>query len=794
MMKNLFLDYISDPDWLITEKAYDQEFLSVNESQFALGNGYLGSRGIYEEIPNGSQPGTFFAGIFDPVASKVSELVNAPNPFDLRIAVHQGEKLSITSMDVEDNKRILDMRHAALFRHTVYRSHDGKHYDYQSLRYIAMNNLNLAVMQVALTPLDEATQFNVNSTINTSVLNRGFLFEGDTQHFHIYEAQKEDTVNYLAVKTLAHEIVIGYAHQMTLQQGENVENIKRRKFDLKLQQGETVVLTKYVTFCHSHEVEPSKVKRKTINLLKKAVKAGPDLLIKQHILAMKKRWKILDIEIEGDGEAQTGMRFNLYHLLITAHPNVPNVSVGAKALSGEGYRGHIFWDTEILLLPAYALTEPKVARNLLDYRYNRLDTAKQIASSRGYKGAMYPWESAETGLDETPFWMRQFDGTIGFVHTGKQEHHITADVFYAMYFYFNVTGDVEFMLRQGVAILIETTRFWMSRLEYNSEDDQYEINHVIGPDEFHEDINNNAYTNVIVAWQLRTAHKIIEQLQKQCNAEVNAILEAFEWDEQEGQQWHDVSKKIKLIYYPGGKIIEQFDDFCQLQEYPLPTLDEYGMPTLPKEVEVRNLSKTQFIKQADVVMLFLILPDLFEPDVSKQNYMFYEKRTLHKSSLSAGPHATVGAELGFTERAYHYFTVSMNSDRRNIYRNTHEGIHAAALGGSWQAVIYGFCGVRYLNECLSVAPQLPAAWRSVNFKLAFRGYLLHFKIDHRFIKIKATGSVDLKWLTRQPYFEKLSEIPVKICGELHYLKIDQRYRFDMPIERRHKYQSMEGLL
>jgi len=281
-VRPFFKDWLSDPDFLISERDCDADFRPINESQFTISNGYVGSRGIYEENPSGTRPGTFFAGIFDSSMSKVSELVNAPNPFDIRIVAPKGEKLDVSAMTVKSNQRILDMRQGLLARHTVYENHAGKKYDYQSLRFISMNNLNVAVMQVSLTPLDEVTNFTINSITDTSVVNCGTVTEGEKRHFRIHEVEKRDLVYYMAVRTLQYETIISYASKLFISHQGKTKPCSQEKMGIRCRKGERILLTKYIVFFTSREVVRSRIKNHTIKVLDNIVALGSEKLRSKH--------------------------------------------------------------------------------------------------------------------------------------------------------------------------------------------------------------------------------------------------------------------------------------------------------------------------------------------------------------------------------------------------------------------------------------------------------------------------------------------------------------------------------
>ncbi len=471
-MKNLYSTYTTDELWLIKETEFERKLQNIRESQFTLGNGYLGVRGICEEIPYDCHPGTYLSGVYDKMAAQVSELVNLPNPINFKFTI-EGEKLDVVAMDVLQHRRVLNMKKALLLRQNLYQDSKGRRYDYQSLRFISQNDKNIGVMRIALTPLDAGCQIDINTGIDTSVSNAGVLSEGRKRHFRIKELGQFKRAGYLVTETLEKKYTViywaGFYYHINGKKTVAQDNI----FRLKLKKGQSVVFTK--VFCTKHfsgRTNSSLQKKSVFQIFRTAFNADFNLLLKRHIAVWEKIWKKSDIVIEGTANLQINLRFNIYHMLICGHHDNGFSSIGARTLSGEGYRGHIFWDAEIFLFPFYLFAFPKIARNMLLYRYRRLAASREIARQNGYRGAQFAWESADTGFDETPEWARNIDRTIIQIETNKLEHHITADIAYAVYKYYLATEDSKFMDDYGYEIIVETARFWTSRTVYNKRKDR----------------------------------------------------------------------------------------------------------------------------------------------------------------------------------------------------------------------------------------------------------------------------------------------------------------------------------
>ncbi len=774
MMKDYFSNFLSDKHWQIVETEWNPELQNVNETLFALGNGYIGSRGILEEIPPNCRPGTFFAGVYGRSGAFVPELINAPNPIDMRISV-DGEKLDVHAMDFINHERILDMYKGVLARHTVYSNARRKRFDYQSMRFFSLKNNHIAAMRVYITALDGDATFTITNSIDTSIMNVGLVTEGDKKHVDVVERGKSGVANYVCTKTFDTEVLITYGSQIVVEKGKKNYSVPDWTFKLRLKKGKTACITNYLSFYTSLGTSLEETKKQAIKTVSQCAKKGFDLMLKEHCRAWEKKWKRANVEIEGGPDIERAMRFNIYHLLIAANEDGSDNSIGAKALTGEGYRGHIFWDAEIFCLPFFIYTYPSIARNLLMYRYHRLNQAREIAKEKGYQGVMFPWESAETGKETTPSWYKDDEGKIQKVLTNEQEHHITADVAFAVFNYFRATDDEDFLLNYGLEILLETARFWASRVKYNRVKRRYEIHNVIGPDEFHEDVNNNVYTNILAQLNLKMAEKLCKEFQRKYPKEVKKLKKRINLKLSELEKFRNIASKIYIPSSNKNGIIEQFDGYFKKRRLPLPGLDNRHLPSSPKELvsrgigislrDIENMGDTQYVKQADVVMILFLLSDAFSLKTKKKNYLFYEKRTLHKSSLSPAIYAAVGQEVGEEEKAYRYFEIAAYTDLKNIHGNTDMGIHAASLGGAWQALVHGYAGIRLKDGILTFNPLIPPEWKRLKLSINYKGFII---------------SVDIYKKKLNLYFSskrKTDQLAVEVYGNSHDLMANRKVSF-----------------
>ncbi|HEX3620981.1 MAG TPA: glycosyl hydrolase family 65 protein [Acidimicrobiales bacterium] len=427
--------------------------------------------------------------------------------------------------------------------------------------------------------------------------------------------------------------------------------------------------------------------------------------------AWRERWLDADVVVDGDDDAQQELRFALYHLIAAGDPESDAASIGARALTGPGYRGHVFWDTEIFVLPFFAWTHPQTARALLAYRYRTLPAARHKAARLGYEGALYAWESTDTGEETTPDFVFLPDGHRLTILTGVQEHHIAADVAWAVMHYVQVSGDDAFLEAMGAEIVVETARFWASRAR-RGDDGTFHVCEVIGPDEYHEGVDDNAYTNVLARWNLRAAATVCDGLP--------AVAERLGVTAEERDRWRTVAGGLVDNFDPSTRLYEQFEGFYALD--PVRAVDLAPRPFTGEMVlGVDRLRTTQVVKQADVVLLGVLLPDEVGPDVLAANYRHYEPLTSHGSSLSPAMHALVAARIGALDDALGYFALAGGVDLHNRMGNAADGVHIATMGGLWQAAVFGFGGVRADGDAVRVDPRLPDGWAGLAFSLRWRG-------------------------------------------------------------------------
>ncbi|MBI3951004.1 MAG: glycoside hydrolase family 65 protein [Acidobacteria bacterium] len=758
-----------DPTWLIEWEGFDPRREHDLESLTTIGNGYLGTRGAVEEINPSSQPATLIAGVFDtlPETNNLPELVVAPNWLVVRVWI-EDELLSLGAGEIIEHRRILDMRQGVLAREWLHRDPNGRVTRFASLRFASLADCHALGLRVLITPENYAGHIRVESAIEGNVVNLVLLPPPDSvRHLEPVAVESIDGGVLLAMRTRGRGAVRGievpgvtiamaartsftdepsansHRKSKTEPVAYAVELDTRRpaeilEWDAKL--GQSYRIDKLVSVWTSRDVEQrqafesasvitgnsssgddtiSRVRHQAVSHLHAASAQGFDALLAASTAAWLERWRDAEITIEGDMEAESTVRFAIYHLILAGNPQDDRVSISARTLSGESYKGHVFWDTEIFMVPFFTFTHPPAARALLMYRYWTLPGARAKARRFGYRGAMYAWESADTGDEAMPFEVLLPTHEVVKVLSGLEEHHISADVAYAVWQYWRATGDDPLMRDAGAEIIIECARFWSSRVQEGA-DHRFHIHRVIGADEYHETIDDNAFTNVMAQWTLECACTVADWMRSNSFDVWKALRDRIELDEGEFDRWRDIAARMFTGFDEPTGLIEQFAGFFGLEEVDLAA---YEPRTAPMDILLgrQRTQVSQVVKQADVLMLFHLLPDRYPREVIEKNFRYYEPRTGHGSSLSPSTHALLAAQLGYSDVARHYFRQAANIDLDNTMGNASGGIHAAACGGLWQAVVFGFAGMELRDDHLTFDPHLPEEWEQLCLSFVFRG-------------------------------------------------------------------------
>ncbi len=743
-------------NWILCEEEFNIKYQGKCESIMALGNGYLGIRSSLEEAYMGQTRNLFVAGTFNRAdKQEAAELPNAADVCEMEIHLND-ELFDMTTGVILEYKRYLNLREAQLIREVLWESPKKQKYNLIFKRFVSLADYHTIAFQVAVTPLTADAVIKVKTGIDGKVTNSGsqHFYEGDKR---VYDREYMQLIQTTTETEIAFSI--NCCIQSDIEYGElkaKEFGVDRRKvygvYELSAQKDKNTKFEKIVSVFTSLDKEYKgdysldKIKADSLNYLKSNSLKGYNQLLDESRERWLNYWEQVNIQLDSTNEEDLlAIRFAQYHLLIMTPVHDSRFSIGAKGLTGEGYKGHVFWDTEMFILPYFQYHLPAIARQLLIYRYNNIEGARNKAHKFGYEGAMYPWESALTGEEETPEWaaLNIMTGKPTRVWSGVKEHHITADIAYAVWQYYLSTNDAEFMHKYGYEIILECAWFWCSRMKWNHKLDRYEINDIIGPDEYTEHVNNNAYTNYMAHYAVTAALCILEELQKNHIALFNHLDKSLHLS----NRYPIYKKAQQKLYLPKANIkgiIPQDDTFL---EKDVISITSYRQNNLKQSILLdysrEQIIDLQVLKQADVVMLFSTLKKIFNTDIIEANWKYYESKTIHDSSLSKAVHSITAIYHNNTKEAYHCFRDAIKIDMGENPISSDKGIHAAAMGGIWMAAVFGFGGI-YNNEgMLEINPALPEEWSQLKFNICWKGIKLQIEITKETVCIFSDSSKEI---------------------------------------------------
>jgi beta-phosphoglucomutase len=718
---------MKDEGWIAVEDGFDPKRLHQGETVYTLGNGYLGTRGAFEEGYPGAWPATLINGVFDDAPIVYTELANCPDWLPMAVLV-QGERFRLDQGEVLAYQRRLDLYRAILSRDVRWRSPSGHTLELRWERFASLSDPHVLAIRCRITPLDFDGPIEIYASINSYTDNQGLM------HWEWLDQGTAEAGGtcWLQVRTRHSAEKLGMAARLVVSGADappeacGCQGYPTIKLAFHAGRGETISADKVVAVFASRDVEePAVAARKRLADL-----GSFDELRAAHEAAWEEVWRSSDVLVEGHARDQLAVRYNLFQTLVAAPWRDDRVSIPAKTLSGFGYRGHVFWDTEVFIVPFLTYTQPHVARNLLTYRYRTLPGARRKAKAAGYEGAMFAWESAGTGDEVTPKWVpdQRGDGLVR-IWPGDIELHISADVAYAIWQYWQATGDDAWMADVGAQVILETARFWESCVRYNKERDRYELSDVIGPDEYHDHVDNNAFTNRMIQWHLEKALEVLAWLRDRHPGKAAELERQFDLRPERVRNWANILACMLVPHDPESGLIEQFEGFFDLEDV---DLEDYEPRTRSMQVilGIEGANKRQVLKQADVLMLLYLLRDEYDDETLQVNWDYYNPRTDHTYGSSLGPaiHAILACELGKPQAAYEHFLRAALVDLENTRGNVADGIHAASAGGLWQTLVFGFGGLRFTGDGPVASPHLPPHWTRLRFRVQYRGEWYDFDL------------------------------------------------------------------
>lgn len=724
-MKHIKRLFEIDP-WKIKTRTLDKNNRRLQESLTSIGNGYMGMRGNFEETYSGDHhQGTYLAGIWYPDKTRVGwwkngypdyfgKVINAIDFIQMRLFINETE-VDLNVQPVEDFYLELNLENGVLHREFVVTIEEAT-IRFTFDRFLSIVQPELAVIQLNAECLAGEADIQIWSKLDNNVHNE------DSNYDEMFWLEKNrglaDEFSFLTAQTIPNDFEIErfsvtaamqhFGDQKTgVQHDTSLEVME--EFTWHLKTGEQRQLEKHVAIITSRDVAEEDQLAAAEKVLAENQKDFNELLTEQNE-AWAKRWALADVVIDGDAEAQQGIRFNLFQLFSTYYGEDERLNIGPKGFTGEKYGGATYWDTEAYAVPLYlALAKPEVTKNLLKYRHNQLPEAHINAQRQGLKGALYPMVTF-TGIECHNEWEITFE-----------EIHRNGAMAYAIYNYTNYTGDDTYLKKEGLEVLTEIARFWADRVHFSKRQQKYMIHGVTGPNEYENNVNNNWYTNTLAAWVLSYTAQMYQKYETEASVEIPKA---------ELEKWQEIAAKM---YYP---VDEELGVFIQHDTF----LDKDLMTTMDLATSERPLNqhwswdkilRSCFIKQADVLQGIYFFDDQFSLEEKRRNFEFYEPMTVHESSLSPSIHAILAAELGLEEKSVEMYQRTARLDLDNYNNDTEDGLHITSMTGSWLAIVQGFAQMKTFNETLSFAPFLPKCWQQYAFHINYRGRLVAVTVDQQ---------------------------------------------------------------
>lgn len=729
--------------WKISNSELSQQDLLNMESIFALGNGYLGVRGNFEEgygADMTSIRGTYLNAFHDVIEIPYGEKLFAfpdtqqklVNNIDAQtILIYLGDEEEPFRLDqgtITAHERNLHMDKGYAERMVQWRSLAGKEIKLTFRRLVSFTRRELFAIHVRMEPVNYNGPVRVVSTVNGKVTNYTNANDprvgaGHAERMTVVDTGIQGGIGYIVDETMASKLRAACAAQHDIDVDADVQledGAGQITYTATFSLTQPVSLTKYNIYTDNLRHGEAIVEQ---GLKLQEVLRGvsfEDLLAEQ-AKYLQDYWKSADVIIENDAQLQEGIRFNLFQLLQSAGRD-EHSNISAKGLSGEGYEGHYFWDTEIYMFPVFLMTQPDIARQLLLYRYSALDQARARAREMGHKqGALFPW--------------RTIAGTecSSFFPSGTAQYHISADIAYSYIQYYLAEQDKGFLLSYGAEVLIETARLWAEIGHYYN--GAFHIDEVTGPDEYTCCVNNNYYTNVMAKHNLKWAAKSCAILKDYNAAGFKALCVRLGVTEEEIATWSKAADAMLLPYDEALGINPQDDTFLRKAVWDFDNTPKEKYPLL-LHYHPLTIYRYQVCKQADTVLAHFLLEDEQSEETIKRSYDYYEGITTHDSSLSSCIFSIMASKIGNMEKAYRYFIETARLDLDNTHGNTKDGLHMANMGGTWMSIVYGFAGMRLKESGLSLAPAIPQDWQKYAFRLNFRGRLIGVSMDRENVTLE----------------------------------------------------------
>lgn len=745
--------FLKTDEWNVIEESFHADNLRAFESIFSLGNGRLGQRGNFEETySSDTLQGSYLAGISYLDKTRVgwwkngypnyfTRIPNAPNWSGIIVRLID-EELDLALWDVDSFERRLDMKEGISYRDFQVTSPKGHKLKVHVEHITSMANQNLCIIKYSVTSVNYEGKISLVPYINGDVKHETSNF--NEKMWNILRAETTSEYAYLWTQTRHEDSQV--CSCMTYQLFKNskeitgnpikIEKEKMTGFSIgaDVKPGERVTLIKYTAVLSSLYYDRQLLVDEAVSESKKAKAIGWDALVNEHKKVWEDIWNETDVIIDGDPEAQQGIRFNIFQLNQTYRGDDPRLNIGSKGFTGEKYGGNTYWNTELCCVPFFLLSNPKdVARNLLLYRYNHLPKAIENAKKLGFSGgaALYPMVTIN-GDECHNEWEITFE-----------EIHRNSIIAYAIMLYTTMTGNKEYVAHYGLEVLIAISRFWSQRVSFSQPKQKYVILGVTGPNEYENNVDNNWYTNYSCIQCLNVTLEYLEMIALEYPDEYARIRRKTSFDKEETYRWKEI---IDNMYMPEDKELGIFVQHDGYLDKELKTVQD--IPTNERPINQHwswdRILRYCYIKQSDVLLGLYLYYTNFDKEFIRRNFDFYEPRTVHESSLSPYLHSILASRVGYVDKAYNLFLHAIRLDLDDYNNELEQGLHITSMAGGWLAIVRGFAGMQVLEGLMSFSPTIPQKWNSYTFKINFRERTLQLCINKRNIEVKLIKGQSLK--------------------------------------------------
>lgn len=747
------IKYLKTDPWCIIEDSFKPEHHQSSESIFSIGNGSFGQRANFEEAYSGKTlQGTYVAGVYYPDKTRVgwwkngypeyfAKVLNSANFTGIDININ-GETLDLAKCKVSSFKRVLDMQKGTLSRDFVAELASGKQVKVSAIRFLSMAVSETGVIKYSITPLNGDFEIAFTPYVDGNVVNEDSNWDDAFWSQIAHEVKNDEGYVVARTNKTEFEVATGMfvksyingSETGAVATNESKEGYVESAYKVKVVKEQTLDIFKYISVLSSLNHTKEEILADSKAVLKKAVETGFEKMLEAHVAKWAAIWEHSDIVIDGDDEAQQGIRFNIFHLNQTYTGEDARLNIGPKGFTGEKYGGASYWDTEAYCLPFYLATaEPQVSKQLLLYRYNHLERAIENAGKLGFdKGAaLYPMVTMN-GEECHNEWEITFE-----------EIHRNGAIAFAVYNYIRHTQDNPYLAEAGLEVLLGISRFWSQRVTFSEERGKYVMLGVTGPNEYENNINNNWYTNTIAVWTMNYTMEALEWVKANMKADYDRIVSKTDFDEAEISRWKDIVEKMHYPFIESEGVFGQQDGFMDKEQITADKLDPAQRP-INQYWSWDRILRSCFIKQADTLQGIYLFEENYDTETIAKNFKFYEERTVHESSLSPCVHVVLAAKIGRMEKAYELYLRTSRLDIDDYNHEAHEGLHITSMAGTWMSVVEGFGGKRVVNDQLILNPQLPEQWKSFAFKVLWRGSQLKVYADAQKCIITNETSVDAK--------------------------------------------------